>query len=292
MEFVKMQGAGNDFIIINNMNEKIPENQFSRIARSLCTRKFSLGADGLMFVDYPKKGGDFRMVFYNSDGTEGEMCGNGARCISRYGMDSGLKKGRQSDFSGWEDNRIHIETASGMVTGERVTTSEYRINIGKINSMEEFSDSVSGHGIIRGHYVQLGYPSLPHLVIDYEKSFGRILIEVDEEVKRVASELRYSSCLPKGANVDFYVQKSTEEVDGITYERGVEDFTFACGTGAGSIAYVLNRLGRADRSGTRIHMPGGTITADVENSDYVYITGPTAYIAKGNIFEEGIIWKH
>ena len=83
MQFWKMNGAGNDFIILNNLTEKLPESAFPAIARTLCERHLSIGADGLMVVDAPTQGGDYRMRFYNSDGSVGEMCGNGARCICR-----------------------------------------------------------------------------------------------------------------------------------------------------------------------------------------------------------------
>ncbi len=84
MNFTKMQGAGNDFIIINNMELKIPVEKLSAIAKKLCKRKVSIGADGFMVVDFPEGAADFKMRFYNQDGSIGEMCGNGARCISRY----------------------------------------------------------------------------------------------------------------------------------------------------------------------------------------------------------------
>ena len=90
MKFTKMQGAGNDFIIINNIAEHIPAEELSRLAKRLCTRRLSVGADGLMAVTEAKNGGDFAMLFFNSDGSLGEMCGNGARCICRYGYENAL----------------------------------------------------------------------------------------------------------------------------------------------------------------------------------------------------------
>ena len=90
MQFTKMHGAGNDFIIINNIIEKIPKEKFPYLASRLCTRRLSIGADGIMFVDNPTGDADFRMNFYNADGSEGEMCGNGARCLCRYGFEKGL----------------------------------------------------------------------------------------------------------------------------------------------------------------------------------------------------------
>ena len=88
MQFWKMNGAGNDFVVLNNLVEKLPAELFPSIARTLCERHLSIGADGLMVVDAPTMGGDFKMLFFNSDGSASEMCGNGARCICRYGYGS------------------------------------------------------------------------------------------------------------------------------------------------------------------------------------------------------------
>ena len=90
MYFWKMNGTGNDFLLINNMEEHLSPEIFPTLARTLCHRQFSIGADGLMIVDTPVQGGDYRMWFYNNDGSTSEMCGNGARCICRYGYENGL----------------------------------------------------------------------------------------------------------------------------------------------------------------------------------------------------------
>ena len=108
MKFTKIHGAGNDFIIINNMIEKLPPEVFGKLAKKLCARRLSIGADGLMVVDYPDGDADFKMRFYNSDGSVGEMCGNGARRIARYGYENKLAGEIQ-----------HIETTAGLVTGHR-----------------------------------------------------------------------------------------------------------------------------------------------------------------------------
>ena len=90
LKFWKMNGAGNDFLIVNNLEEHLPVSCFPQMARTLCQRHLSIGADGLMVVEAPTAGGDYKMLFYNSDGSIGEMCGNGARCICRYGCENGL----------------------------------------------------------------------------------------------------------------------------------------------------------------------------------------------------------
>ena len=111
MKFWKMNGAGNDFIILNNLEERLPLEALPRIARTLCERHMSIGADGLMAVEAADQGGDFKMLFFNSDGSAGEMCGNGARCICRYGFENGLAGETQT-----------VETASGTVTGNPFDT--------------------------------------------------------------------------------------------------------------------------------------------------------------------------
>ena len=118
MEFWKMNGAGNDFVVLNNMDGSIDPAQYGYLAKTLCHRHLSVGADGLMVVEKPTMGGDYRMAFYNSDGSMGEMCGNGARCISRYGYEKGLAGEVQ-----------RIETTAGLVTGHRLDTRHYRVRL-------------------------------------------------------------------------------------------------------------------------------------------------------------------
>ena len=117
MKFYKLSGAGNDFIILDGIRETLPEECCPDMARTLCERRMSLGADGLMVVQ-PSDKADFRMAFYNSDGSVGEMCGNGARCICRYGYETGLSGETQT-----------VETVSGVVTGRRIDRRNYRVRL-------------------------------------------------------------------------------------------------------------------------------------------------------------------
>ena len=119
-----MQGAGNDFIVIDNRRETLSEDQLSALARNFCRRRFSIGADGLMAVENAKKGGDFRMAFFNTDGSPGEMCGNGARCIAKYGYENGLS-----------DVKAVIETPAGIVEAERLGRELYAV---KLNAITRF----------------------------------------------------------------------------------------------------------------------------------------------------------
>ena len=140
MKFTKMQGAGNDFIVINNIEEKLPQAQFAALARRLCTRRMSIGADGMMIVDAPQNGGDYRMYFYNADGSLGEMCGNGARCIARYGYEKGLAGETQ-----------RVETTAGLVVGQRRDKRMYTV---RLNDITKFAQDVTAK--IDGKTVQCG----------------------------------------------------------------------------------------------------------------------------------------
>ena len=118
MRFTKMNGAGNDFILLDAIAEPFDESAAPALARALCDRRRSVGADGLMLVTRAEGDADYRMRFYNSDGSLGEMCGNGARCICRYGYARGYAGPVQ-----------RVETTAGLVTGWRITEEQYRIRL-------------------------------------------------------------------------------------------------------------------------------------------------------------------
>ena len=189
MKFWKMNGAGNDFIIINNIKEKIPADFFPHMARTLCQRHLSIGADGFMVVEKADGNADFKMLFFNSDGSMGEMCGNGARCICRYGYETGLSGKKQT-----------IETTAGIVTGQRIDPRSYRIRLTD-PSIIDLHRSVEVDGIIYDcAYVELGTPGLPHAVLpwpDFDDPDHRRLFDL-------GSKLRHHNAFPKGANVNFY----------------------------------------------------------------------------------------
>jgi diaminopimelate epimerase len=133
MNFYKLHGAGNDFIIVNNIKEKLPEKKIPEIAGRICTRKLSLGADGLLLVEAAKHGGDIAVRVFNSDGSESEMCGNGMRCVSRYAFDEGLTPGRAGASSG----RIVIETMAGDIDAWRLSRRRFKIRLQSPSVLEE-----------------------------------------------------------------------------------------------------------------------------------------------------------
>lgn len=278
MRFTKMNGAGNDFIIINNMEEKIPVEKLNQVAATLCQRRQSLGADGFMAVDQPDLGGDFKMRFYNSDGSEGEMCGNGARCIARYGYEKKLAGEVQK-----------IETKSGMVMGWRRDSRQYKIRLSNPTVMQGSRTLMVDSTAWRCAYVELGNPGLPHLVVEIKD-----LQSMDkQELWKLGSGLRNHPDLPKGANVNFYEKLGEDELCEITFERGVEDFTLACGTGTASVVSILTLQGQVSGDNVAVRVPGGTlyvtVVAEGEDVRELYLTGPTNMVAEGEILDEELV---
>ncbi len=280
MKFTKMQGAGNDFVIIDNTKYELPYDELSALAKEVCERRVSVGADGLMVVEKPENGGDFKMVFFNSDGSEGEMCGNGARCIARYGYENKLAGEVQK-----------IETVSGTVTGFRITTQLYEVKLNDaslvsldvpVELTKELRDYFKDLSV---SYVELGSPGLPHAVVILKDLYSK-----DREMLRKLGEyLRYYKDFPKGANVNFCDIAGTDTVKLLTYERGVEDFTLACGTGSGSAAVVLTKKGLVSGKDTALINEGGTLHVSFDDLNdpcrEIYLLGPTKLVCEGELID-------
>lgn len=278
MNFWKINGAGNDFIILNNMQEHIPQDRFPGIARLLCERHRSIGADGLMIVEPPQGDADFRMLFYNSDGTLGEMCGNGVRSLCRYGYETGLAGEVQ-----------RVETTAGLITGWRIDRRMYQIRLNRPTVVRlDLTLDVDGE-TIPCSYVELGDPGIPHAVVP----ISGLRDYPAQELFQLGRKLRYHPAFPKGANINFYELMGPDQIYERTYERGVEDFTYACGTGTGSVVTVLTLQGKVSGKNVRVDMTGGRLTIDAEYQDgqvsALFLTGPTNVVARGEVLDEELI---
>lgn len=275
MKFTKMNGAGNDFIIINNMKEGIPQEAFPTLARQLCHRRLGIGADGFMVVEAPLQDGDYRMLFFNADGTMGEMCGNGARCIARYGYENGLAGEVQ-----------RIETTAGLVTGWRLSEQQYRVMLNPVTTMQLDLPLEAQGKTWSCSYVELGDPGIPHAVVHIPGLRSQWIDDGEkaEELRTLGRTLRSHPAFPKGANINFYDITGKDQAEELTYERGVEDFTLACGTGTGSVTAVLTEKGLVSGTGVKIRVPGGLLQVSIEKKDGTmipYLTGPTCVAATG-----------
>lgn len=277
MRFTKMQGAGNDFIVLNNMALKLPLTMLPGMARRLCERRVSIGANALMVADFPEQGGDFQMRFYNADGTIAEMCGNGARCIARYAYENGFAR-----------RHMTVETVAGPVLAWREDKRRYKIKLNDPGVLKlDYPVEAEGR-IWECSYVELGNPGIPHAVVYYPG----LADKTEGELRDLGKTLRYHSAFPKGANVNFYDVLSGNNVVEKTYERGVEDFTLACGTGSGSTAAVLTLLGKVPGPTVHLSVPGGDLWVEAERTGEavtgLYLIGDTNMVAEGEILDEDL----
>lgn len=277
MEFTKIQGAGNDFIVINNMKLKLPLSKIPAIAEKLCTRKVSLGANGFMVVDFPEGDADFKMRFYNSDGSIGEMCGNGARCIARYAYINNIA-----------GENMKFETLAGIISAEIM---EGRLVKVQLNNPEKIilDSDVEIDGIkYECSYIELGNPGIPHAVVKYPN-----LENTNEsQIFELGRKIRFYKDFPKGANVNFFDILDDRTAIVKTYERGVEDFTLACGTGSGSAAIALILKGYLKSNKVKIVVPGGELFLEIERVEdkveKLFLIGDTNIIAIGQITDEDL----
>ncbi len=253
MNVTYMNGAGNDFMVVDARGLEL---NFAQMAVELCKLT---GADGFMAVDHSDKA-DFRLHFYNADGSRGEMCGNGARCICRYAYDKGIAGAEMT-----------VETDAGLVPGWRLDENQYRVKLNDPSVID-----LSRKGPVA--YVELGNPGVPHAVAEYDGD----LWGDKEDIWDGMQALRYDPAFPKGANVNFYQFIGGNEVRLLTYERGVEDYTLACGTGTGSTACVLLKKGLLSGNVLTAHNPGGTLTITLETEGEaitgIFLEGPTEIV--------------
>lgn len=278
MDFTKMQGAGNDFIIINNMELRIPVEKLSDIAKKLCQRKVSIGADGFMVVDFPEGNADFKMRFYNQDGSIGEMCGNGARCISRYAFLNNIAK-----------QKMKFETGAGIVSSEVLEGRLVKVLLNKPEIIKLNNDIEIDNKKYECSYIELGNPGLPHAAVKYDLQNSE-----DSEVFEIGRKIRFYEGFPKGANVNFFevLDDSTAIIK--TYERGVEGITLACGTGSASVAVALMLKGYLKGNKAKIIVPGGELFIEVEQLDNkvekLYLIGDTNIVAIGKVMDEDLFY--
>ena len=275
MKIVKMHGSGNDFVIVDNRTGAFPAERLPALARLLCAFHTGVGADGLMVVVPAKNGGDYGMLFYNADGSLGEMCGNGARCICRYGHDRGLAGETQ-----------RVETTAGPVVGTRVDACRYRVRLNDPSVIDLHRRAEAEGAVWDCAYVELGDPGIPHAVLRLDNWDAWNT----DELRSLARALRFSPAFPRGANVSFVKAISPDKLKAVTYERGVEDFTLACGTGCGSITAALTLHGLVSGREVAVHMPGGALSVSLTNDTGhihdIFLSGPTRLVFEGEISEE------
>lgn len=272
LPFVKMSGTGNDFILIDHRQPRIAREVMGEFARLVCRRRFSAGADGMIFIEDSEEA-DFRWVFFNADGSEAEMCGNGARCAARFAYMNGIAPAR-----------MRFETIAGII---EASVSDVNVSVlmtppeGIRTNLAIECDNVD----IPLHMVDTG---VPHVVV-FVDSYDAI------DVHALGSRIRHhQEFMPAGTNVNFVRRLESGAFKVRTYERGVEGETQACGTGAVASALVASVLGQAQPP-VEIVTSGGdslTILFDLQDgpaADNVYLKGPAHVIYNGELNAEALL---
>jgi diaminopimelate epimerase len=272
MHYTKMHGAGNSFVIIENLHNELQGGDLRVLALRLCNPETGPGADGMIVLVPSGKDADFGMLFYNSDGSLGEMCGNGARCAARYGFERGLAS---------DPDHICIQATAGLVTGKKNSTEQYEIRLNNPSVIDLHCCAQAGSESVLCSYIELGSPGIPHAVVPAEPE----MLDNPESIRNLASALRFSPSFPKGANITFVSPSKESFTRAITFERGVEDFTLACGTGCAATAVALMLNGTVIGEDIDILMPGGMLHVRVHRDgntvQEILLTGPTAYVGSG-----------
>lgn len=275
VKFCKIQGNGNDFIIIENMDGSISSSRMSDMAKNLCRRRQSLGADGILALEGAEKA-DFTMRLFNSDGSEGEMCGNGARCIARYAFERGIAPAVMS-----------FETLAGVIAAT-VESPWVTLDMGTVDlsSAQWQKEMCLDEEVLSYSFLNVGVPHCVVPVRDLGMYSREKLIEIGRTIRNDLARF------PQGTNVNFMQITGPGEVNAVTYERGVEDLTESCGTGSTACAIVASRLFGLV-SPVRVNNPGGVnevfLDQDPEGRKCrAGLKGKTVIVATGDISREAM----
>ena len=271
IEFFKMSGSGNDFILIDNRDDSLSVKNLNEFVKKVCERKTSVGADGLIIIENSDRV-DFRWRFFNADGSEVEMCGNGGRCAARFAVIKGITKENLSfeTGAGIIDAEVKENVVKLRLTDPRDLKIDYNINIE--NSLYAVNS------------INTGVPHVVHFVDDLDSC----------DVRGHGRLIRYHEVYqPEGTNANF-VRVIDENTLGIrTYERGVEDETLACGTGAVASALIASWKGWVDSPVDVCVRSGETLKIYFEKTENgfekVYLEGGTSVVYQGHLWEEA--WK-
>lgn len=273
--FKKMNGCGNDFIVVDNREGIMDSFSLPEFIRHICARRVSVGADGFMMVEKSDKA-DFKMRYFNSDGSEGEMCGNGARCISRF-----------AHLIGAAGLDMKFETIAGIyeskIIGENVKVKFPKVKMSDIalNQRYNFREDTEEY-----HYALVG---VPHVVIyrsDVATMDYKDLYSLGKTIRNT------SEVFPNGTNVNFVKIEDENNITIRTYERGVEDETFACGTGSTATAIISSLLGKV-KSPVNMHTRAGVLKIYFDvGKDFIgniYLEGDAKVVVEGYLLPDA--WR-
>lgn len=258
VKFYKYQGTGNDFVMIDNRTPSGITKKHTELVKHLCDRKFGIGADGLILLN-AKKGYDFEMLYFNSDGNESTMCGNGGRCLIKFAHDLGII-----------NDKCLFLAIDGPHEGAILKGGVISLKMKDVDNVEQYKD---GNVILD--------TGSPHFVSFIKKA-------ADLEIVKDARDIRYNKRFKKaGINVNFVEKLNKQEIFVRTYERGVEDETLSCGTGvvASSLAFAAKGGNKIKK--VKIKTPGGKLEvkfkAQGEGYKDIFLIGPAKKVFEGEV---------
>lgn len=254
INFYKYQGTGNDFVMIDNRLGDFPKNN-TKLINHLCDRKFGIGADGLILLENDEDT-DFKMVYFNADGNEGTMCGNGGRCLVAF-----------AEFL----NVIQEKTTFNAVDGLHCASIEgdtVSLQMQDVPLVEVFDNYT---------YLDTGSPHHVQQAVNLK----------DFDVKNHGAKLRYGKYGEKGSNINF-VEKIEDDTFSVrTYERGVEDETLSCGTGVTAVAIAMNETGETNKDSIKLNTQGGLLKVSFSKNESgyknIFLEGPAKQVFKGAV---------
>ena len=278
LKFTKMHGAGNDYIYINCFEETVKNPE--KLAIKVSDRHFGIGSDGLILIS-PSDKADFKMNIYNADGSEGMMCGNGIRCVSKYVYDNGMT----------DKDEISVETRSGIklikMNVENGKVVSARVNMGEpILEAEKIPTKFDGKNVIRQ---KLTIDEKEYEVTCVSMGNPHCIVYVDDikdiDLEKIGPKFENNEMFPERINTEFVHVVSDTELDMRVWERGSGE-TLACGTGSCAVTVASVLCGYCKRNTEiKINLLGGTLTDIWTDGGDVYMTGPAATVCTGEIEE-------
>ena len=260
LNFIKMHGLGNDFVVIDSRSEKTEGIDLPQLAREMCDRHFGVGADGVLIV-HPSTKAQYQMQIFNPDGSEPEMCGNGIRCFAKYVYE---KDQLTKDV-------VSIETKAGIkvvaVISEGGVVSAVEVDMGEPKDEGELE--------LEGFHFRKINIGNPHAVA--------ITSDLDQiAVAEIGPIIELSSHFPNRTNVEFVKVLNDSEIEVLVWERGAGE-TLACGTGACAAAVAANLVKKVGRT-VKVHLPGGILDIEWQEDNHVLMTGPAEAVFEGKYY--------
>lgn len=278
LKFTKMHGAGNDYIYINCFEETVKDPE--KLAIKVSDRHFGIGSDGLILIS-PSDKADFKMNIYNADGSEGMMCGNGIRCVSKYVYDNGMT----------DKDEISVETRSGIklikMNVENGKVVSARVNMGEpILQADKIPTKFDGESVVRQ---KLTIDRKEYEVTCVSMGNPHCIVYVDDvkniDLEKIGPKFENNEMFPERINTEFVHVVSDTELDMRVWERGSGE-TLACGTGSCAVTVASVLCGYCKRNTEiKINLLGGTLTDIWTDGGDVYMTGPAATVCTGEIEE-------